>query len=156
MIFLFSWNISLFYSLLEGFRTSFQNYHKTSCVILHMVEFSIILKLLSNLFLKTPTHQWVVGWATMPCMFILKIILTCAWKGGHYELCTWFSLCFQLVSQLTFILYTQMFSIYVYFNFQIVSISIDIYIFIHIYVIWVCLQYLYILKYKLCFMLNLI
>ena len=51
----------LFYSLLEGFRTSFQNYHKTSCVILHLVEFSIMLKLFSNLFLKTPTNA-IGGW----------------------------------------------------------------------------------------------
>jgi len=48
-------DIVLFYSLLEGFRTSFQDYHKTSCVILLLVEFSIMLKLFSNLFLKTPT-----------------------------------------------------------------------------------------------------
>ena len=61
-------DIFLVYSFLEGFRTSFQDYHKTSCVFFILVEFSIMLKLFSNLFLKTPTHRWVVGWATMPCM----------------------------------------------------------------------------------------
>ena len=46
-------DILLFYSLLEGFHTSFQDYHKASCVILHLEEFSIKLNLFSNLFLKT-------------------------------------------------------------------------------------------------------
>ena len=59
-------DIFLFYSLLEGFRTSFQDYHKTSYVILHLEEFSIMLNLFSNLFLKTPSIKgWLDG---RPCL----------------------------------------------------------------------------------------
>ena len=43
------------YSILEGFRTSFQNYFKTSFVIIQLVEFSNMLKYFQIIFLKTPT-----------------------------------------------------------------------------------------------------
>ena len=70
----FSWNIFLFYSLLKGFRTSLTILSYNSCVLFILVEFSIVLKLFSNLFLKTPTHPRAVGWATMPCMHYWKSI----------------------------------------------------------------------------------
>ena len=61
-------DIFLFYSLLEGFRTSFLIYYKTKCVFIHFGRvFKLMLKLFSNLFLKTPSIEWAVGWATMPC-----------------------------------------------------------------------------------------
>ena len=50
----FSWIIFLFYSLLEGFRTSLQVFHKTSCVILHLVEFSIMLKIIFKSYFWKP------------------------------------------------------------------------------------------------------
>ena len=97
-----------FIYMLEGFFTSFQNYHKTSFVILQFGSvFHTMLKWSSNYIFENPYHQRAVGWATMPCMLKLKIILTCAWKGSNYELYTWSSLCFQLISQLIFILYTH-------------------------------------------------
>ena len=83
-------NIFLFYSLLEGFRTSFEDYHKTSCVILHLVEFSIMLKLFSNLFLKIPTLPRAAGWATMPCMLLIENLFKHVHEmgGRKYELYT--------------------------------------------------------------------
>jgi len=67
----FSWNIILFYSLLEGFRTSLQIFHITSCGILH---YGRVFKhtIFSNLFLKTPTRPRAIGWETMPYMFIIE------------------------------------------------------------------------------------
>ena len=76
----FSWNIFLFYSLLEGFRTSFQLFHITSSYSSYGRVFKHTI--FSNLFLKTPTHPRAVGWATMPCMLIIEnLFKTCAWNG---------------------------------------------------------------------------
>ena len=53
VIFIFSWNIFfLFYSLLEGFRTSLQIFHITSSYSLYGRVFKRVI-LFSNLFLKT-------------------------------------------------------------------------------------------------------
>ena len=68
-------NIFLFYSLLEGFRASLQFYHITNCVFFILVEFSIVLQLFSNLFLKTPTHL-KGGWLGDHALYaLLKIYL---------------------------------------------------------------------------------
>ena len=84
------WDILLFYSLLEGFRTSLQFYHITSCVLFILVALSILLKIFSNLFLKTPTLQRAVGWATMPCMLIIENLFKHVHEMGvrKYELYT--------------------------------------------------------------------
>ena len=70
----------MFYSLLEGFRTSFQNSHKTSCVFLHFGKVSSYAKIIFKLIFENPFHQWVVGRATMPYMLILKINLNMSMK----------------------------------------------------------------------------
>ena len=62
--FMFHEKLILFYSLLEGFRTSFQIFHTTSYGILHMVEF-FKLSLFSNLFFENPYHLRADGWAIM-------------------------------------------------------------------------------------------
>ena len=127
-------NSFIFYSLLEGFHTSLEDYHKASS---HSF-IGRVFKLFSNFIFENFYPLREDGWATMPCMLLLKIFLTCAWKRGHYELYTWPSYhIFQLVSQLIFsCLYTHLcFSIYVCFKLQIVSISIGIHFFIHIYMI---------------------
>ena len=70
----FSWNIILFYSFLEGFRTSLQVFHLTSCGIL---RYGRVFKhtLFSNLFLKTLSIQGrLVGRPCLVCS-LLKIIL---------------------------------------------------------------------------------
>ena len=77
----FSWNIFLFYSLLEGFRTSLQIFHITSSYSSYGRVFKRVI-LFSNLFLKIPTLPRAVGWATMPCMLIIEnLFKTCAWNG---------------------------------------------------------------------------
>ena len=52
------WNIYLFYSLLEGLRTSFQDYHKICCGFLHFGRVFNYTKIIFKfIFLKTPSFQ---------------------------------------------------------------------------------------------------
>ena len=121
----FLWKIFMFYSLLEGF-TSFQDYHKTSCVFLHFGRVFKHVKLFSNLIFWKPLLS-KGGWLRDHALWAyLKIFLTCAWKGGIYELYTFSSLCFQLVSQLASVLYTHICFDICMLQLQIVSISIGI------------------------------
>ena len=117
----------LVYSLLEGFRTNLQFYHITSCGILHLVEFFKHI-IFSNLSLKTPTHSRAVGWATMPYMLIIKNLFKHVHEmgGRKYELYTCPLLCFQLVSQLIFILYTHICFYICMLQLQTILISIGI------------------------------
>ena len=55
VIFMFSWICYCFISYLKDFVLVFKFFHKTNCVFLHLVEFFKLVKLFSNLFLKTPT-----------------------------------------------------------------------------------------------------
>ena len=71
----------MFYSLLEGLRTSLQDYHKTSCVILHFGRVFKYVKIFSNHIFENPYLQMAVGWTTMPCMLKLKIYLNMCMKG---------------------------------------------------------------------------
>ena len=95
----FSWNIILFYSLLERFRTSLQNFLITSH-ILHFGRVFNYAKLLSNLFLKTPSIEGrLVG---RPCLVwsLLKILLNMCmkWVESNMSYTLDLLLCFQLVS----------------------------------------------------------
>ena len=65
-------DIFLFYSLLEGLRTSLQDYHKIICVILHFGRIFKHVKLFQIIIFENPYVQRVVGWATMPCLLKLK------------------------------------------------------------------------------------
>ena len=76
-------DIFMFYSLLEGLHTIFQDYHKLVVYFFILKEFSNLLKLFSNPIFENPFLQRADGWATMPCVPNWKSILTCAWKGGN-------------------------------------------------------------------------
>ena len=127
--------------------------------ILHMVEFSNLLKLFSNLFLKALTH-FKGGWMGDHALYaLLKILLNICmkWVVG--------SMSYTLDSHCIFNWYhnwyfyvcilISVFSIYICFKFQIVSILIGIYIFIHIYDLIVLTTSLH-LKAQIIFMLSLI
>ena len=139
------WKLILFYSLLEGFRTSLQIFHITSCDILHLVEF-FKQSLFSNLLLKTPTFQgWLDGrsWSCMP--YIENYFkLEHDWEDRLYELN--FDIIvvsigiigfFLLVSILTFSCILIYVCMYVCFSISIVSISIGIKNF-HTYIFCLC------------------
>ena len=145
-------DILLFYSLLEGFRTSFQIYHKTSYVFFILVEFFKHV-ISSNPIFENP-YPSMGGWLDDHTLYALnwKSILTCAWKGGSmsytldpHHFFNWYPNWYFHACILIFDF------LYMYASkLQNVSISIGIYCFIHIYMIWLCLLYLYILKHKLC------
>jgi len=61
VIFIFSFDVLLFYSLLERFRTSFQVYHKTSCVVLHIGRVFNYTKIIFKLIFENPFHR-MGGW----------------------------------------------------------------------------------------------
>ena len=65
---------SCFIPYLKDFVLVFKIVIKLVAVFSLLVEFSNMLNLFSNLFLKTPTHLRVVGSATMPCMHYWKSI----------------------------------------------------------------------------------
>ena len=72
---------SYFIPYLKDFVLVFQIYHKTSCVILHLEEFSIMLNLFSNLFLKTPSIEgWLDG---RPCLICSN------WKSFNMCMIGW-------------------------------------------------------------------
>ena len=82
VIFMFHEKYFYFIPYLKDFVLVFKFFIKL-VRILHMVEFSYMLNLFSNIFLKTPTHLRAVGWATIPCMlFIENLFKTCAWYGS--------------------------------------------------------------------------
>ena len=115
----FSWNIFLFYSLLEGFRISLRFYHKTSCVFFILVEFSIVLKLFSNLFLKTPTHNGrLVGRSCLVCIIKNQFKHVHEMGGREYELYTWSLLVFNWYHNWYLFCILIFVSIYVCFNFK--------------------------------------
>ena len=59
----------MLYSLLEGFSTSFQNYHNTNFVILQFGSvFETMLNRFSNLIFENSYHPRVVDWTTLPCV----------------------------------------------------------------------------------------
>ena len=143
----------MFYSLLEGLRTSLQDYHKTSCVILYLVEFSIMLKLFSNLFWKSlPIKRRLVGRPCLVCIIENLFKHVHEMGGREYELYTWFSLCFQLVSQLIFFCILIFMFSYICILQTSNSINFDCYLLFHTYIYdLIMLTYLHILKHKLYF-----
>ena len=152
----FSWNICLFYFLLEGFRTNFQVFHKTSCGILHMVEFTNMLYYFKLIFENPyPSKGGWLGDHALYAHYWKSILNMCMkWVVGSmsYTLdLIVFSIdiivSFQLVSLLIFFLYTHIFYICM-LKLQIISISIGIYLSIHIYVFYLCLLYLYIFEHR--------
>ena len=97
-----------FIPYLKDFVPVFKFFIKLVAYFFILVEFSNMLNLFSNLFLKTPTHNGRLD--GRPCLVcIIKNLFKHVHEmgGREYELYTWFSLCFQLVSQLIFILYTH-------------------------------------------------
>ena len=121
----FSWNIILFYSLLEGFRTSLQIFHITSYGILHKVEF-FKHTIFSNLFFENPHLQGrLVGRPCLVCS-LLKIHL----KYVH----EW------VVSNMRYTLDLIIVSIGIIGSFQLVSI-LTILLYTHIFFLYVCLQF---------------
>ena len=112
----FSWNIFLFYSLLEGFRTNLQFYPIT----ISYSSFDRVFKhtIFSNLFLKTlPIQGRLVGRPCLACA-LLKIILNMCmkWVVGNMSYTLDIIVVsigiigfFQLVSILTFLVYSYIF-----------------------------------------------
>ena len=97
--FIFSWKIFLFYSLLEGFRTSLQIFHIASYGILHFGSFSI-KAYFQIFFLKTPTIDgWLDGRSCSCMLYIENQFKLEPWLGGSYMMYTLdHYCCFQLVS----------------------------------------------------------
>ena len=115
-----SWNIFLFYSFLEGFRARLQFYHIiTSCVFFILVEFSIVLKLFSNLFLKTRTHHGrLVGRPCLVCIIENLFELVLEMGGREYELYTCPHCIFNWYHNWYLFCILIFISIYVCFNFK--------------------------------------
>ena len=61
----------LFYSMLEGFQTNFENYFKLVHYSSYGSDFQTMLKYFQIIIFENPYNQRAVGWDTMPCM--LKI-----------------------------------------------------------------------------------
>ena len=116
-----SWNIFLFYSLLERFCTSFQVYHKTSCVFLHFGRVFNYAKIIFKLIFQNPFHQRAVGWATMPYLLKSEIYL---------------NMCMNRVVSMSYTLDPHYISI---------GITIDIFMFVYSYF---CVLYMYALNFN--------
>ena len=144
-----SWKIFCFNPCLKDFVLVFQIFHITSCGILHMVEFSNIFYFRTYFWKPLPAtggwmgdhahvcfhsenhfkleHEWVVGYMR----YTFDIIVFSIGIIGF----------FQLVSILTFLVYSYIFYICMH-TLQIVSISIGINIFhTYIYFVYVKLEF---------------
>ena len=87
--FMFSWKIILFYSFLEGFRTSLQFSIKLVRILLYGRVFQTYY-IFKPIF-ENPIHWRAVGWATMPCMVNIENHFKHVHEmgGRKYEIYTW-------------------------------------------------------------------
>ena len=145
-------DILLVYSLLEGLRTSFQDYHKSSCVFLHFGRVFNYVKIIFKSYFKNPFLLRAAGWATMPCMLKLKIFLNIFMKGEVVWVIHLILIVFSISITIDIFMFVYSYLCFLYTyasNFN--SINFDWYLHFHTYnLIWLCLPYLYILKHKLC------
>ena len=96
-----------------------------------------MLKYFQNYFWKPlPTPSWADGWASMPCKPYWKSFILCIKRVVVYELYTWLTSYFQLVSQLTSFCIYSYFVICMLHNFH----NINSY--------WYCLFHTYICFWK--------